>query len=161
MGLPREDVETLTALCTEAGLEEAIDIALVSASMVGDIFGAEAARLGPVLLRGAAQAKPMVAGWARNVTRRSGGASPGLGLGSTQPPADGGPGLARSPPTPCGGGPGEVPSEAIGTTTSVLRASRLLGGFNRSIIKTKMTKTPPPQARGLNRGRRPYTVIAG
>ena len=129
LGLPEPDVAILTSLCIEAGLEEAIDIAMVSASMVEDILGAEAARLGPVLLRGAAQAKPIMAGWARNVTRRSGGAAPGLGLGPTQPPADGGPCLARSPPTPCGGGPGEVPSEAVGTTTSVLRASRLLGGL--------------------------------
>ena len=127
MGIPPEDVDVLTALCIEAGLEEAIDVALVSASMVGDILGAEAARLGPVLLRGAAQAKPMVDGWARNVTRRSGGVSPGLGLGSAQPPADGDPGLVRSPPTSCGGGPGVVPSEAMGTSTSVLRASALGG----------------------------------
>ena len=60
--IPPDDVEILTTKCIEAGLEEAIDIALIDASMIDEILGAEAARLGPVLLKGATMARPMIAG---------------------------------------------------------------------------------------------------
>ena len=55
---PQPDRDLVIAMCIEAELDEAIDVAFVDSSMVADILGAHAERLGGLLLEGARRASP-------------------------------------------------------------------------------------------------------
>ena len=55
LNAPLSDVDILAERCVIAGLSDAIDVSSVDASMVEDILGPEAARLGGVLLEGVEQ----------------------------------------------------------------------------------------------------------
>ena len=63
LNAPLADMDILAERCVIAGLPEAIDVSFFDASMVEDILGPEAARLGGVLLEGALRARPMIKGW--------------------------------------------------------------------------------------------------
>ena len=63
--MEEETAALLAAKCTEAGLDEVIDLAMVEPSMVPAILGPDTEPLGPTLLKAMAWAEKVAEGWAR------------------------------------------------------------------------------------------------
>ena len=67
-----DELMALTRACQAAGLEEAIDLAMVDEEMQVEILGDDL-RLFPLLKVGIDRAKPLVKGWAAGITKYWGG----------------------------------------------------------------------------------------
>ena len=161
--LPEATWEELVLKLEEAGLDQAIDLAMLTDADAVELLGPES-ELGPGLRRGMELAKPLAKGWAAgiNIGLRGEG-TPGRtipafgrdGLG------DGVLAIGQSLPAWCGDGLANPTLEAMGPSPSVGRASRLLTGFTRAVVRGKTLKgrtsvLPPSPPRGVSgkRGRR-------
>ena len=161
MKMPEAMKEELVLKLEAAGLDQAIDLAMLTDADVVELLGPES-KLGPGLRKGMELAKPLAKGWAAgiNIGLRGEGA-PGRtipafgrdGLG------DGVLAIGQSLPAWCGDGLANPTLEAMGPSPSVGRASRLLTGFTRAVVGGRNTKksttvpppSPPPQRSGAKR----------
>ena len=78
--ISRDDAAILASGCSEAGLNEVIDLALIEPAMVPMILGPATDPLGPTLLEAAAWAEKVAEGWARGERNMIGGGPPGVGV---------------------------------------------------------------------------------
>ena len=155
---PQPDRDLVTAACIEAEIDEAIDVAFFDSSMVAEILGVHADRLGGLLMEGVRRAKPMVAGWARagtffggvgGIVSAEGPLCPPLSRPSVPPPE-------RTPDTARGArGPTVATPEAGETCPAIRRSSRLLVAFTRNTLKRGAnTHAALPPRRVYSRDRR-------
>ena len=130
--------------------DQAIDLAMLTDGDVRELVGGDV-ELEPAVRRMRDLAKPLVKGWATGVVGLRGGGTPGRTLlaSGRDGSGDGAPAGERSLPALRGDGPVTPTLEAMGPSPSVGRASRLLTGFTRAVvrggkIKAKSTSVAPP-----------------
>ena len=123
------------------GLDQAVDLAMITDAEVDELAaGCEQSKGWLVQMRNLAQ--PLVKGWVTGVVGLRGVGTPGRTL-----PASGRDGLGdgvlasgRSLPAWSGDGPATPTTEAMGPSPSAVRASRLLTGFTRAVVRGKNSK---------------------
>ena len=149
MELSREDAEFLTSRCSEAGLDEVIDLALLEPAMVPHVLGEDAGTLGPTLLTLAKTAERIAEGWARGENMMGRGAA-GRGRTSLDNFVEGGPAAIRTPgrvppdQLVVAASAGACPEEAGGKVPSVVRSARLLFAFTARTISRGVKRKPSP-----------------
>ena len=147
-------VDRIVKALTDAGFDDASDVACMTPRMATRMFGSEAELL-EIIRKAVAAAGPGLEGWVANL----GCEVRALGVG-----AGGGSVLGRVPshPDPCPGrasrklsptvGPVGAGGEASGTSIKIVRAARLMRGFTKNLLKTK--PPPPPLPRRVPRNHR-------
>ena len=150
--ISRDDAAILASGCSEAGLNEVIDLALIEPAMVPMILGPATDPLGPTLLEAAAWAEKVAEGWARGERNMIGGEAAGRGRVPLDVNVEGNAAATRTPgwdppaPEVTAAPAWACPEEARGEGPSVARSARLLVAFTARTLKkgAKNRKTPGP-----------------
>ena len=138
--------DRIVQVLVDAGFDDASDVACVTPRMAARFFGDDTVLL-ESFQRAVVAAGAILEGWVANIgfEVRALGAAAGEGSvpGRAPPPLGPCPGRASRKLSPTVG-PVGAGGEASGTSTKIVRATRLIQGFTKNLLRTKNPSPPAP-----------------